>query len=405
MFLVAQISARAGVHGRHEHDVTGIFQGHGSTRDGHPALFQGLAQDFEDVLLEFGELVQKKHAPVGQGELSGTRVLSAADEPRIRNSVMRRSERPRHHQGLLRRQLPGHGIDLGHLQGFVEAQGGQNRWDAARKHGLAAARRADEKHVVRTGAGDFDGPLGTLLALDLGEVAPEVLTLGPQPLHVANQRVKAFLSKHEAHDLGQALAAKNRQALHHGGFPAVGLGHDHAPRPGLAGSQGQRQDARNGLEFPGKRKLPGHVQTGELALIDDFGPGQKAQGQGEIIARALLADIGRGDVHGDAAGRQLEARILECRKNALLGLAHRPLGQADHDEGRHARTRQVHLKLDGESVDSQQSGGGDLGDHAYSTICPMRSQRMSVRLAQDQYRMSALPSMVLRSTKPQKRES
>jgi len=55
--VVGQVAAGAGVHGRHEHEVRRIGQGLGRAGDRHPAVFQGLAQHLQHVLLELRQLV------------------------------------------------------------------------------------------------------------------------------------------------------------------------------------------------------------------------------------------------------------------------------------------------------------------------------------------------------------
>ena len=57
------------------------------------AVFEGLAQHFEDVAPELGELVEEEDAVVGQGDLAGPRDCAAAGEAGVGDGVVRRAER------------------------------------------------------------------------------------------------------------------------------------------------------------------------------------------------------------------------------------------------------------------------------------------------------------------------
>ena len=60
---------------------------------------------------------------------------------------------------------------------------------------------------------------------------------------------------------------------------------------------------------------------------------------GRSNARALLADAGRREVHGDAALRVVEAGVAERGADAVARLAHGAVGQADRGRLRQARSR------------------------------------------------------------------
>ena len=46
-----------------------------------PAILEWLAHDLQNVALKLGQLVEKKHAVVAQGDLAGPRHRASADEP------------------------------------------------------------------------------------------------------------------------------------------------------------------------------------------------------------------------------------------------------------------------------------------------------------------------------------
>ena len=60
--------------------------------------------------------------------------------------------------------------------------------------------------------------------------------------------------------------------------------------------------------------------------------GEYADADSQVEAGAFLADIGRGEVDGDAPHWHLEAGVCEGGGNAVAGLAHGGVRQADDDD-------------------------------------------------------------------------
>src|SRR5438552_692063 len=98
---IAQIPARTWIHGRHE-DETGRegarSQGPG---DSHPPFFQRLAEDFQTTAMKLRQLVEKKHAVMGQADLAGRGNSAAADHAGVADSVMWRAKGPSSHERLV----------------------------------------------------------------------------------------------------------------------------------------------------------------------------------------------------------------------------------------------------------------------------------------------------------------
>ena len=68
---VVAIAAGAGVEGRDQHKICRKRRGIQRAADGDVAVFERLAEDFERRAVEFGELVEKQHAVVGEADFSG----------------------------------------------------------------------------------------------------------------------------------------------------------------------------------------------------------------------------------------------------------------------------------------------------------------------------------------------
>jgi hypothetical protein len=62
-------AAGAGIHGGGQHEARGEGERHGRAGDADRAVFEGLAQDFEDVAGKFGKLVEERAGRCGRGKL------------------------------------------------------------------------------------------------------------------------------------------------------------------------------------------------------------------------------------------------------------------------------------------------------------------------------------------------
>ena len=172
-----------------EHEAGGEGEAHGGARDGHRAVFQRLAQDFEDVAGELRQLVQEEQAVVGERDLAGARDHAAADESGVGDGVVRRAEGTVRDQAAVGVEYAGDGVDLGGLQRLLEAQGSEDGRKALGQHGLAGAGRADHQDVVSAGGGDLQRALGHLLAAHVLEVVGKVLQLVEQAGGLDAQRL------------------------------------------------------------------------------------------------------------------------------------------------------------------------------------------------------------------------
>ena len=81
---------------------------------------------------------------------------------------------------------------------------------------------------------------------------------------------------------------------------------------------------------------------------------EDSNGNRQIIARALLPEVGRGEVYHALAGSHTVARILEGRAYALLALAHSIVGQA-HQKEPQAAARDTHFDGDLRSTNARNS--------------------------------------------------
>ena len=124
------------------------------------------------------------------------------------------------------------------------------------------------------------------------------------------------------------------------------------------------------------RTLPSRASSptdGEvLQLLGQQLPGgdQQAQGDRQIEAAGVLAQIGRGQVDDGAAGVAAVAEVGQGPLDAVDALLDRHLRQADEDRLGQAG-RGIDLDLDGHGVDADEGEGVELGEHARAIPEPL----------------------------------
>ena len=96
--------------------------------------------------MELGQLVQKEHSVVGQGDLSRPGSGASACHAHGGDSMVRGPEWPPGEQGLVFAGQTHHRVDLGALQSLPAGHVGQDGGQAAGQHGLARARRANHQY-------------------------------------------------------------------------------------------------------------------------------------------------------------------------------------------------------------------------------------------------------------------
>ena len=85
---VAEVAAGAGVHGGDHHELSGVGERRRDAGDGDLTVFERLAEHFEDVPAELGELVEEEDAIVRLRDFTRTRHGAAAAQARLNSRNM-----------------------------------------------------------------------------------------------------------------------------------------------------------------------------------------------------------------------------------------------------------------------------------------------------------------------------
>src|SRR4029453_171578 len=101
---IAKVTARTRIHRRYQHELAWKRDAAGGTRHRNASILQRLAHHFEGRAVEFRQLIEKEHAIMSNAHFTRIRNRATSEQPDIANRVMRRTERTRRDEGLLRCQ-------------------------------------------------------------------------------------------------------------------------------------------------------------------------------------------------------------------------------------------------------------------------------------------------------------
>ena len=350
----AVVAAGTGVHGPDELDVPGVRDRGPVASDGDAPVFERLAQRFEDRAREVGRLVKEEDAIVGEGDFAGRCLGAPARHGGEGGRVVRRPEGTLDHEGQVLRQEAAHGVDVCGLERLVVGHLGQDAREAFREHALAGAGRADQQDVVAAGRGDLQGAARLPLPDDFGEVrgvgAGVFLhqdveghrlhgldeLLAPQVREKFLHRVDR-INVHRVADGGRFLRVPGRdEGLLHPLLPGADEHGEHATDPAHIAPEGQFAKEHRGRQLV-ELALEGLLSGDDLVVGEHHG-----REDGQVVDGSLLAEVRRGQVHGDAADGELEPAVSHRGAHPFLRLRHRRIWQADEVEPGQA-ARQVHF--------------------------------------------------------------
>ncbi len=268
---------------------------------------------------------------------------------------MRIAERPALHQPALVERA-GQRMDHRHFERLGRRQWRQQGRQARRQHRLARAGRADHQQIVAARCGDFERALGAFLALDVLQIDRRHRLLG-HLRHRFGQQLRAF----EMIDQRQQRGRRQHLGARPGRLAALRRRADQAALL-LVGRHRRGQHAGHRRQPAIEAELAQRDEPGDLLARQHAHGDQQRHGDRQVEMAALLGDVGRRQVDGDAPGRQRQAERVEGGADPLAAFADRLVGQADHGEGDQAAGH-LRLHLDGQNLDALEGDSGDASDH------------------------------------------
>ena len=256
--------------------------------------------------------------------------------------------------------LSGHAVDARDLDRLRARQRGQDRGQAPREHRLADAGRPGEQQVVGPRRSDGQRLDDVRVSAHVREI--EVALRKREDGLVAIGRGRALAATQDLGHLRQAAGPQHVEP-----FDQAGLKHplqrDDEPRqPRSRGALRHRQRAAAGTDLSPEAELAEDGVALERVGRDVTAGGEDRARDGEVEARAGLAQRRRRQVDGQTLEGELEAGVEDRRAHALACLPHRAVAQADDGEGRQSGAH-VDLHGDAPRLETIDGEGGDASEH------------------------------------------
>lgn len=153
-------------------------------------------------------------------------------------------------------------------------------------------------------------------------------------------------------------------ALHHGGFGGIFLGHIEFSEAQALGKEGDREDTAYGADFAVQGEFTDKKLVAEIKR-ELFGRQKKSQGHGHIVDGSVFGQIGGSEVHCDPAEavRREETAIFDGGRDAVAGFLDGSVRESHDGEVVHAGIEGIHFDFNEFTFESQGRGGKQFGRH------------------------------------------
>ena len=253
------------------------------------------------------------------------------------------------------REQAGDRVQRGHLQRRVVVELGKHRRQALGQHGLARARRTEQRHVVPAGGRDLDRPAAEALAGDVGEVGHG---LGRWWRVVGRVEQRPVLAD-ERHQPVERVDGPHPYPRDDRRLAGVAPRHDRAGDAGAGGGRDHRQHTADRPHGAVEAQLTEDRHALQRAERQLAGRAEERRGDREVVARAELGHRRRQQVDGDPPVGPLLAGVDDRGTHPVAGLVERRVGQAGkHDGGQ--PDGQVGLDLDEMTGHADEADGERL---------------------------------------------
>ena len=325
------------------------------------AVFERLAEHFEDGARKFRELVQKEDASMRERHFAGARYRAAADEARHGNRVMRASERPLGNNFFCF-EKSGDAVNFRDFERFFARHGRENRRDAAREHRFPGAGRAAHDDIVRAGGRNFHRAFGDDLSLHVGEIdiAPRRFLL-----FAGDGGGEDGAAVQKFHDFGERLHAVDGDIFAKERFIGRFGRDENRIETGFFPGEHHGKDARDGADFSLERKFADEKSVPGRFLRHLIAGGENADGNRKIQPGAVFFEIGRRQIHRDFIRRKPISGIADGRAHAFFRFFD---GRGGKPHDIKSGKLRIDVDLDGDDVtgEAERDGSESLSKHGTS---------------------------------------
>ena len=204
--------------------------------------------------------------------------------------------------------------------------------------------------------------LHVFLSAHVGKVEVElVLLLVEFASCVDDRRFGMLLTGEKRDDIAYILHAVNLEIVHHGGLTHVLLRHYQSLELLGTGTYRDGQHTLGRLQIAVKTQLADHHITVELFGNNASRRSKNGNGERQVEAASLLAQVCRRHVYGYVGMRKLVSVILKGGRNAVASLTYGRVAKAC--EVVHHPTVEVHLNGNGRNLKAVHGGTISLYEH------------------------------------------
>ena len=241
-----------------------------------------------------------------------------------------------------------------------------------------ARYRSEQQDVVGASRCDLEAALGVRVPAHVGEV-DLVEVPGRRAAARGSRRRDLTLAVEVFHRVMQRGDGDGTDARDHARLGGIGGGHEQRGEALAARVQGDREHAPHRPDAPVERELAHHERAVQAPGLHEPGGAEDAHRHRQVEGRTFLAELRRGEVHGDAVDRELEPHVADRGPYPVTALADGGVGQAHGGEGRQPRGH-VHLDEDGGGLDPGQRRGAHAREHGPSVGIPPGPVNVSERI-------------------------
>ena len=229
---------------------------------------------------------------------------------------------------------------------------------------------------MRACGGDLHSALGERLTADVRQIGRVVAVSPPMPTIMDRGTYDRRILE-DGDGLGQRLRPEDGGVRNDRGLGRIAPRQQDALQPRSARRHDGRQDAPRRLNGAVERQLAQNQHIVQDAPREPSGRGEHAHRDREIVGRPRLAQVGRGEVDGDAMRGIVEPRVANRGPDPIAAFAHAGVGQPDQRERGHAE-RDVDLDENDRGLDADQGRGAQLREHG-DDRCKTRDHQPGAR--------------------------
>jgi hypothetical protein len=223
---------------------------------------------------------------------------------------------------------------------------------------------AQYKQIVPAGNSHLEGPLHLVLAFYLREIDIEGIPIAEKFCGIALHGGKFRGFGKELIGLAEIFHPVDLDTPHDGGFANISHRKDHRLSSACPCLKSEGKGPLHRPHLAGEGKLPGYCTACEARQFLLPVGCDHSQCDREIETRALLLDIGGGEVDRGALAGPAVAAVGEGGDHTVFALLHRRVRETHHDDGGLAGAG-VDLDFDFGGIDADNGRGKDSRDHLW----------------------------------------